>query len=86
MKLKEFVSFTVVDSTIQYYLCKVFGTDIFANMLTSNNFVLNKYTALQMQQHLDTKYQKLNPNSIKDELTKFELPPKSDAPLGLYFF
>jgi len=38
-----------------------------------------------MRQHLDTKYQKLNPNNIKDELTKFELPPKPDAPLGLYF-
>ena len=27
MKLKEFVFFTVVDSAIQYYLRKVFGTD-----------------------------------------------------------
>ena len=42
MKLKEFVSYTVVDSAIQYFLRKLFGTDIFTDMLTSDNFVLNK--------------------------------------------
>ena len=31
------------------------------------------------------KYQKLNPNNIKDELITFEKPPHPDAPLGLYF-
>ena len=85
MNLKEFASYTVVDSAVQYFLRKVFGTDIFADMLTSDNFVLNKYSALQMRQHLDTKYQKLNPNDIKDELITFEKPPNTDAPLGLYF-
>ena len=54
-------------------------------MLTSDNFVLNKYTALQMRQHLDTKYKNLNPNNIKDELITFEKPPHPDAPLGNYF-
>mmetsp|Transcript_69589 Transcript_69589/g.77852 ORF Transcript_69589/g.77852 Transcript_69589/m.77852 type:complete len:91 (+) Transcript_69589:183-455(+) len=54
-------------------------------MLTSDNFVVNKYTALQIQQHLDTKFQKLNLNHIKDEITEFEAPSKPDAPIGLYF-
>ena len=54
-------------------------------MLTSDNFVLNKYTALQMQQHLDTKFNKLNPNHIKDETIEFDLVTKPDAPLRLYF-
>ena len=54
-------------------------------MLTSDNFVLNKYTTLQMRQHLDTKFNKLNSNHIKDEMIEFELALKLDAPLGLYF-
>ena len=54
-------------------------------MLTSDNFVPNKYTALQMRQHLDTKFNKLNPNHIKDEMIEFELPPTTDTLLGLYF-
>ena len=54
-------------------------------MNTNNNFVLVKYTALQMQQHLDLKFNKLNPNHIKDVYAEFELPPTSGAPIGLYF-
>ena len=46
MKLKEYAAYTVVDSAVQHYLRKIFGTKIFADMLTSDNFVLNKYTAL----------------------------------------
>ena len=46
-------------------------------MLTSNNFVLNKYTSLQMQQHLDTKFQKLNRRL--DSI----LPMKIDVSLSL---
>ena len=46
MKLKEYAAYTVVDSVIQHYLRKVFETEIFTNMLTSDNFVLNKYTVL----------------------------------------
>ena len=38
-----------------------------------------------MQQHLDTKFNKLNPSQIKDEMIEFELPPTTDALLGLYF-
>ena len=38
-----------------------------------------------MRQHLDTKLHKLNPNHIKDEIIEFEVPPTTDAPLGLYF-
>ena len=85
MKLKEYAAYTVVDSAIQYFQQKVFGTEIFAAMLTSDNFVLNKYTSLQMQQHLDTKFNKLNHNHIKDEMIKFELALKTDKPLRLYF-
>ena len=54
-------------------------------MLTSDKFVLNKYTALQIRQHLDTNFNKLNPNHIKDEMIEFELAPKSNALLELYF-
>ena len=54
-------------------------------MLTSDNFVLNRYTALQIRQHLDIKYQKFNPNNIKDEITGSKFPPKPDTPIGLYF-
>ena len=53
-------------------------------MLISDNFVFNKYTALQMEQHLDTKFNKLNSNLIKDEMIGFELVPKLDVPLGFY--
>ena len=38
-----------------------------------------------MQQHLDTKFNKINPNYIKDERIEFELPPSPNAPIGLYF-
>ena len=38
-----------------------------------------------MQQHLDSKFNKLNPNHIKDEMIEFELPPTSGSPIGLYF-
>ena len=86
MKLKEYGAITVVDSAIQYFLRKVFGVEIFADMNTNNNFFLNKYTALQMQQHLDSKFNKLNPNHIKDLYAELELPPTSGAPMGLYFF
>ena len=85
MKLKEYAAITVVDSAVQYFLRKVFGLDIFADMNTNDNFVLNKYTALQMRQHLDTKYTKLNPNHIKDEMIEFELPPTTGAGMNLYF-
>ena len=85
IELKEYAVYTVVDSVVQHYLCKVFGTEIFANMLTGYNFVLNKYTTLQMRQHLDTKFNKLNSNHIKDDMIEFVLPPTPDAPLGLYF-
>ena len=85
MKLKEYAVMSVVDSVIQYYLQKVFRIEIVANMLTSDNFVLNKYTALQMQQHLDTKFNKLNPNHIKDVMIGFEFPPLPDAQIGSYF-
>ena len=40
-------------------------------MLTSDNFVLNKYTTLQMRQHLNTKFNKLNPNPINDVRIEF---------------
>ena len=72
MKVKEYAAYTVVDSAVQYYLWKVFRIKFFANMLTSNNFVLNKYTTLQIRQQLDTKFNKLNPNHIKDEIIEFE--------------
>ena len=85
MRLKEFAAITVVDSAVQYFLRKVFGLAIFADMNTNNNFVLNKYTALQMRQHLDTKYTKLNPNHIKDEMIEFELPPTTGEGMNLYF-
>ena len=85
MKVNEYATYTVVDSAVQHYLRKVFGTENFSDMLTSDNFVLNKYTALQMRQHLDTKFNKLNPNHIKDKMIEFELPPTTNAPLGLYF-
>ena len=49
MKLKEYATMSIVDSAIKYYLRKIFGTEIFANMLTSDNFVLNKYTALLIE-------------------------------------
>ena len=38
-----------------------------------------------MRQHLDTKFNKLNPNHIKDEMIEFELAPMPDAPLGFHF-
>ena len=85
IKLKKYAVLTVVDSNIWYFLQKVFGFEIFADMNTNNNFVLNKYTALQMQQHLDLKFNKLNPNHIKDVYAEFEMPPTSGAPIGLYF-
>ena len=66
MKLKEYAALTVVDSAVQYFLQNVFGVEIFADMNTNGNFVLNKYTTLQMRQHLDLKFNKLNPNHIKD--------------------
>ena len=85
IKLKEYAAMSVVDSAIQYYLGKLFGTKTFADMLASDNFVYNKYIALQMRQHLDTEFNKLNPNHIKDVMIEFELPPTPDAPIGLYF-
>ena len=85
MSLKEFAAITVVDSAVQYFLRQIFGLAIFDDMNTNDNFVLNKYTALQMRQHLDTKYTKLNPNHIKDEMIEFELPPISGTPINLYF-
>ena len=48
MKLKEYAAMSVIDSAIQCYLQKVFGTGLFADLLTSDNFNLNKYTALQI--------------------------------------
>ena len=52
---------------------KRYSEPIFVDILTSDNFVLNKYTALQMQQHLDTKFNKLNPNHVKYEMNGFGL-------------
>ena len=46
VKLNEYAAYTVVDSTVQRYLRKVFDIEIFAIMLTSDNYVLNNYTAL----------------------------------------
>ena len=46
--LKEYVVMIIVNTTIQLFLPQVFGTKIFADMLTSDSFVLNKYTALQI--------------------------------------
>ena len=46
MKLKEYAAYTVVDSAVQYFLRKVFGTKTFADMFISENFVLYKYTTL----------------------------------------
>ena len=65
MKLKEYAALTVVDSAVQYFLQKVFWVELFADMNTNDDFVLNKYTALQMRNHLDSKFNKLNPNHIK---------------------
>ena len=84
MKLKEYAYMSIVNSAIQYYLRKIFRTNFFADMLTSDNFLLNKYTALQMRQHLNTKFYKLNPNHIKDVYVEFELPPKPYEPIRLY--
>ena len=85
MNLKEYANMSIVDFVIQYYLWKIFGTDFFADMLTSDNFFLNKYTALQMRQYLDTKLNKLNPNHIENVMIEFKLPPTPDVPIGLYF-
>ena len=38
-----------------------------------------------MRQHLDTKFDKPNPNHIKDVMIECELPPTPDAPIGLYY-
>ena len=46
MKLKEYTVYTVVDSAVQHYLQKVFELETFADVLISDSFVLNKYTAL----------------------------------------
>ena len=85
MKLKEYAALTVVDSAIQYFLRKIFGVELFADMNINNNFVLNKYTALQMRNHLKSKYNKLNPMHVKDVYTEFELPPTPGSPIALYF-
>ena len=70
MKLKEYAALTVVDSAIQYFLRKNFGVELFADMNINDNFVLNKYMALQMWNHLKSKYNKLNPMHVKDVYTK----------------
>ena len=62
-----------------------FGVELFADMNINNNFVLNKYTALQMRNHLKSKYNKLNPMHVKDIYTEFELPPTLGSPISLYF-
>ena len=85
MKLKEYAALTVVDSAIQYFLRNFFGVELFADMNINDNFVLNKYSALQMRNHLKSKYNKLNPMHVKDVYTEFELPPTSGSPISLYF-
>ena len=65
MKLKEYAAYTVVDSAVQHFLQKVFELDIFADMHTNDNFVLNKSIALQMRQHLTPSLTNLIPTTSK---------------------
>ena len=67
-KLKEYAAVTFVDSAVQHFLWKIFGLDIFADIQTNDNWVLNKCTALQMRQHLDFKFNKLHSIHIKGEM------------------
>ena len=78
-------SLIIVNSTIQLFFHRVFGTKIFASMLTSDNFIINKYTALQMQQYLNTNFNKLSPNYINDIMNTFDLSPNPDEPMEIYF-
>ena len=53
---KEYAAQLNVDAAIQLFLQKVFPVNIFANMMKSTNFVLDKTTALEMRRHLETKF------------------------------
>ena len=61
LKTTPLYSLSILLPTI---LLESMGSAIFADMLKCNNYVLNKFTALKMCQHLDTKFDMMNPGQI----------------------
>ena len=82
---KEYTAQLNVDAAIQLFFRKVFPADIFADMMKSTNFVLNKTTALEMRHHLETKFNKTLPGHIEDVMVTFNKPPDPNEPIGTYF-
>lgn len=57
--LTDYAAILIVNSTVQLFFRKVFGSKIFTDMWKIDNYILNQFKALEMRQHLDTKFIKM---------------------------
>lgn len=79
---KDYAGLLNVDSTFQLFFQRIFLSNIFTNMMKSNNFALKKIIVLEMRLYLETKFNKTLSSHIKDVMITFNKPPDPNKPIG----